>query len=63
MTTRDKVNIKVYLPLITREMGEGGGGGISYQVFKKGGLNRISIFREGSWEKGGDLFRGVAVFI
>ena len=46
MTTRDNVNIKVYLPLITREMGEGGG--ISYQVFKKGGLNRISIFREGS---------------
>ena len=41
----------------------GGGSWVSYQVFEKGGgLDKTSIFRGGSWEKGSGLFHGVAAF-
>ena len=65
----------VYIPYFCwgggRGWGGGGGGGgppvVSFLPnFEKGGLDRISIFRGGCREKGGDFFRGseggVAVF-
>ena len=39
---------------ISKSVGGGGGGG--------GGLGRISIFRGGCWERGGDFFQGGCSF-
>ena len=35
-----------------------GEGWLSYQIFKKGGLDSVSVFRRGCWERRGDLFPG-----
>ena len=44
--------------------GAGGGGGGGEGVKGGGGLDRISVFREGCLERGGNFFQrsGVAVF-
>ena len=36
-------------------------GGLSLQIFKKGGLDSTSTFRGGCWERGGNFFQGVAI--
>ena len=45
------------------KMGGRGRGWASDQIFKKGGLDRISNFREGCWkrEEGGEFFQGWGV--
>ena len=35
----------------------GGGGVSSYQIFKKGGLDRVSVLRGGYWERGCNFFQ------
>ena len=30
---------------------------LSYEILNKGGLDRVSIFRGGCWERSGDLFQ------
>ena len=50
-------------PLPLHRLSAGGGDWTSYQIFKKGGLGRISIFRGGFAGKEGVTFSGGLQFL